>query len=82
MEVCITSSQQQTTQQQRCPQGFGLIIVGTCSFAIRSVKNFLLRSTFSLQSEKMQVMLPWLCWWPSFFCRYLSAFRAISLATL
>lgn len=35
-------------QQQRCPQGLGLIMVGTCSFAIRSVKNFLLRSVFFL----------------------------------
>lgn len=36
-------------QQQRCPQGLGLIMVGTCSFAIRSVKNFLLRSVFFLE---------------------------------
>lgn len=35
-------------QQHRCPQGLGLIMVGTCSFAIRSVKNFLLRSVFFL----------------------------------
>lgn len=44
----LTSSQPLMAQQHRWPQGLGLIIVGMCSFAIRSVKNFLLRSVFFL----------------------------------
>lgn len=50
--VSVTSSQPAMAQQQRCPQGFGLIMVGTCSFAIRSVKNFLLRSVFFLTNAQ------------------------------
>lgn len=49
----ITSSQPAMAQQHRCPQGLGLIMVGMCSFAIRSVKNFLLRSVFFLEKKPL-----------------------------
>lgn len=49
--VRLTCSQPLIMQQQRCPQGFGLIMVAICSLACRSRKNFLLRSVFFLHAK-------------------------------
>lgn len=49
--VSLTCSQPLMMQQQRCPQGFGLIMVISCSLACRSRKNFLLRSVFFLHAK-------------------------------
>lgn len=56
--MSLTCSQPFITQQQRCPQGLGFTIVVKCSLACRSMKNFLLRSAFFLNS-KTAVLSAW-----------------------
>lgn len=49
--ISETCSQPLMAQQQRCPHGFGLTLDGSEAFLSRSMKYFLLRSAFFLQTR-------------------------------